>query len=241
MKKETKKKKNRKKASRFGKLLLIFLILGLVGTVTVFTVNASIVKKEKPLILTEEEAAGNGGADCILILGCGVRNDGTPSDMLTDRLTVGLRLWQAGASAKILVSGDHGREGYDEVNTMKKWLTDRGVPSEAVFMDHAGFSTYESMYRAQAIFQAKKIVVVTQEYHLYRALYDAERLGLEAAGVPADLNRYAGQKARDLREILARNKDLLYCLFRPQPKYLGDPIPLTGDGNATNDKPIYGD
>ena len=102
-------------------------------------------------------------------------------------------------------------------------------------MDHAGFSTYESMYRAQEIFDAKKIIIVTQEYHLYRALYDANRLGLEAYGVASNTQTYSGQSYRDLREVLARNKDFFYCLFKPEPTYLGDVLPIYGNGDITND------
>ena len=102
-------------------------------------------------------------------------------------------------------------------------------------MDHAGFSTYESLYRARDIFQAKKIIIVTQEYHLYRALYIAQALGLDAYGVNADYRNYSGQTMRDIREILARNKDFLTSVFQPQPTYLGDAIPISGSGDLTND------
>ena len=103
-------------------------------------------------------------------------------------------------------------------------------------MDHAGFSTYESMYRARDIFKAKKVLIVTQEYHLYRAIFIARRLGLEAYGVTSDLRDYGGQIFRDIREILARNKDLIYTIVQPEPTYLGEVIPVQGNGNATNDK-----
>lgn len=126
--------------------------------------------------------------------------------MLHDRLQQGVALYQKEAAPKLLVSGDHGREEYDEVNAMKRFAEEQGVPSEDVFMDHAGFSTYESVYRARDIFQVRRMVIVTQEYHLSRALYIAKRLGIEAWGVPADPRTYSGQTARDLREILARVK-----------------------------------
>ncbi|MDD7193860.1 MAG: ElyC/SanA/YdcF family protein, partial [Clostridiaceae bacterium] len=144
-------------------------------------------------------------------------------------------LCQSGASKKLLMSGDHGREGYDEVNVMKKFAVDRGIPSEDVFMDHAGFSTYESMYRAKEIFKAEKILIVTQDYHLYRAIYDARALGLEAYGVASNPRSYGGQLYRDIREILARNKDFIYSIIKPEPTYLGEAIPVQGNGNLTND------
>ena len=102
-------------------------------------------------------------------------------------------------------------------------------------MDHAGFSTYETMYRAKEVFKAHRVVIVTQEYHLYRALYIAKKLGLEAVGVSSDLETYRGQLKRDVREVLACSKDFMTCIFTPKPKYLGEAIPVSGDGNLTND------
>ena len=176
------------------------------------------------------------GFDCILVLGAGVREDGTPSLMLADRLNTGIEIYKNGTVSKLIMSGDHGTEDYDEVNVMKAYATERGVKSEDVFMDHAGFSTYESIYRARDIFEAKKIVIVTQSYHLYRALYIAEKLGVDAVGVSADTISYGGQTYRNFRELAAYGKDFLYCLFGAKPTYLGDSVPVFGDGNVTNDK-----
>ena len=187
-------------------------------------------------IISSEEAAKLEDIDCILVLGCFVKDDGRPSDMLFDRLTRGVELYDLCAAPKLLMSGDHGREEYDEVAAMKQYAIDEGIPSEDVFMDHAGFSTYESIYRTKEIFQADKILIVTQEYHLYRAIYIAERLGMEAYGVASDYRTYSGQTARDVREILARVKDFGTSLFKPKPTYLGDAIPIWGDGNLTNDE-----
>ena len=116
---------------------------------------------------------------------------------------------------------------------MKAVALENGVPSEDVFMDHAGFSTYESMYRAKEIFGADKIIIVTQSYHLYRALYIARSLGIEAYGVASDQHTYRGQLIRDAREAAARAKDLVYTVAKPLPTYLGEPISLSGDGNVT--------
>ena len=176
------------------------------------------------------------GFDCVLVLGAGVREDGTPSLMLADRLNTGIEIYKNGMVSKLIMSGDHGTEDYDEVNVMKAYATERGVKSEDVFMDHAGFSTYESIYRARDIFEAKKIVIVTQSYHLYRALYIAEKLGVDAVGVSADTISYGGQTYRNFRELAAYGKDFLYCLFGAKPTYLGDSVPVSGDGNVTNDK-----
>jgi vancomycin permeability regulator SanA len=155
--------------------------------------------------------------------------------MLRDRLERGIELYDLGAAPKLLMSGDHGRVGYNEVGVMKQYAIDQGVPSEDIFMDHAGFSTYETMYRAKEIFKASKVIVVTQEYHLYRALYIAEQLGIEAYGVSSDLDTYVGQTKRDIREILARCKDFAMCIFKIEPTYLGEVIPVNGNGDVTND------
>ncbi len=219
----------------FGKVIAVLFFLGLAMLAVVFGINAYVVKSVEDRIITEQTAAEISDADCILVLGAGVRN-GAPSAMLRDRIDAGVSLYMAGASPKIIMSGDHGRKDYDEVNVMKTEAINAGVPSVDVFMDHAGFSTYESMYRAKEIFGAKKIIIVTQQYHLYRSLYIAEQLGLEAYGVAANPRRYAGATYREVREVLARNKDLVKCIFKPEPTYLGETISVSGDGNLTNDK-----
>lgn len=215
------------------KLIAVLLCIGIVCGIGVLGIDFYVKKSTEKYVLDPENAGT--GYDCILVLGCGVHGD-TPSHMLEDRLLQGIELYKNGASDKMIMSGDHGREVYDEVNVMKNFATERGVPSENIFMDHAGFSTYESMYRARDIFKAQKILIVTQDYHLYRAIYDARALGLEAYGVASNPRTYAGQLYRDIREILARNKDFVYGIFKPEPTYLGEAIPVWGNGNATNDK-----
>jgi len=197
-------------------------------------INAHMVLSTRDKILAPQEA-GALNTDCVMVLGAGLRRDGSPSDMLSDRLKVGIDAYNAGAAPKLLMSGDHGRTHYDEVNTMKAFAVERGVPSSDIFMDHAGFSTYESMYRARDIFRVERLVIVTQQYHLYRAIYNAERMGLEAYGVQSSLRSYVRQSQFDLREYLARVKDFFWGIFQPYPTYLGGPIPITGNGDRTND------
>ncbi len=216
------------------KFIIICVIVTFAGVIAVLVCNGIIKAQGKDRILSPQEAATL-QADCILVLGAGVRDDGSPSHMLEDRLKTGINLFQAGAAPKILMSGDHGRIGYNEVGVMKSYAVQTGITDSDVFMDHAGFSTYESLYRVRDIFKAKRILIVTQEYHLYRALYIAESLGLEAYGVSADLRTYMGQPIREVREIAARLKDAVLCIIKPEPTYLGDVIPISGDGNATND------
>ncbi|HKL79719.1 MAG TPA: ElyC/SanA/YdcF family protein [Mobilitalea sp.] len=217
------------------RLIIIFTAGAMFCILTIFAINLYVKSSVKNRIRSEEEAALL-EADCILILGAGVWDNGKPSQMLRDRLQQGIKLYRAGASDRILMSGDHGRENYDEVNTMKNFAMDMKVPSEHIFMDHAGFSTYDSMYRAKEVFKAKKIIIVTQEYHMYRALYVAKTLGLDAYGVTSDPWEYAGQEYRNAREVAARIKDFIYVIVKPEPTYLGDTIPVYGDGNVTNDK-----
>lgn len=229
------KSDGKKKKKILLAVLGTLLVLGLLGVCALFAADAHVRKTSAPYLLTPEEAAELDGVDCVLVLGCGVKPDGRPSDMLSDRLKRGIGLYEDGAAPKLLMSGDHGREDYNEVGTMKRAAVEAGVPDSDVFMDHAGFSTYESMVRARDVFCVKKVVIVSQEYHLYRAVYTARALGLDAYGVSADYHVYRGQTVRDLREILARAKDVLTSVLRPKPTYLGDPIPITGDGNLTND------
>lgn len=224
-----------KKKKIVGKAVRVFLVLALAGCLVLFLVNLYIIRKEEKYIVSAEEAEAFQDVDCIMVLGCGVRPDGSPSGMLNDRLVQGVSLYKEDVSDRLLMSGDHGRVNYDEVNLMKQFAIDRGVPSENIFMDHAGFSTYETLCRARDVFQAKRVIVVTQEYHLYRALYIAESLGMEARGVTSDQRTYPSKMKREFREILARNKDFLYCIAKPEPTYLGEAIPVSGNGNVTND------
>ena len=218
------------------KLVYVCMALAFGGMVCLITGNLWVKASMGKKIIEGEGWSKLPQMDCILILGCGLRPDGEPTQMLRDRLDAGIALYQAGAAPKLLMSGDHGRVQYDEVNRMKQYALDQGIPSQDIFMDHAGFSTYESMYRARDIFQVRQMIVVTQEYHLYRALYDGNQMGMDTWGYPAKKVTYGGQRISNIREVLARNKDILYCLFRPKPTYLGEAIPVSGDGDATNDK-----
>ncbi len=221
------------KRKRALKWFLALVLTGLFCILAVLIINAIVIGINRQYILSEEDAAAL-DADCILVLGCGVLDDGTPTLMLADRCNVGIRLFEAGASDRLLMSGDHSRTDYDEVNTMKALAVAKGIDPDSVFCDHAGFSTYESMYRAKNIFCSGRIIIVTQKYHLYRAIHDARALGLEAYGVSASERDYRSQWAQDLRELLARVKDMIYCIFRPEPTFLGDTIPISGPGSLTD-------
>lgn len=207
-----------------GCVLAVAAVVAATNAVTVLTTKDRIVSAEAAALLD---------ADAIMVLGASVYADGTPSGILQDRLDDGIALYFAGVAPKIIMSGDNSTVSYNEVKAMKDYAVTQGVPSEDVFCDHAGFSTYESMYRAKHVFGAKRIVVATQTYHLYRALYAASGLGLEAVGVPSDYREYAHQLQYDLREIPARTKDFFKTLLRVPSTFVGDPISLDQSGDVT--------
>lgn len=229
------KVRTRKKSGLLRWMGILFLA-GILGLCVILGIDAWVKHSASEYILSEQEAAQLQDVDCIIVLGCFVHENGSPSDMLEDRLKRGVALYNLGAAPKLLMSGDHGTEEYDEVDAMKRYAVDVGIPSVDVFMDHAGFSTYETMYRAKEVFEADKVLIVTQKYHLYRAVYIANALGMEAYGVDADYRQYVGQVSREVREILARVKDAAMVIFRPEPTYLGEVIPISGSGELTHDE-----
>ena len=202
--------------------------------VAVFAVtNVVTIVGSKGSIVSADEASIS-SADAIVVLGASVFADGTPSGILQDRLDDGIALYFAGVAPKLIMSGDNGTESYNEVRVMKQYAIAQGVPSEDIFCDHAGFSTYESMYRAKYVFGCQRIVVATQTYHLYRALWSAKSLGMQATGVSSDYHEYQKQLQYDIREIPARTKDFFKALFRMPSTYVGDAISLDQDGDVTN-------
>lgn len=202
--------------------------------VAVFAVtNVVTIVGSKGSIVSADEASIS-SADAIVVLGASVFADGTPSGILQDRLDDGVALYFAGVAPKLIMSGDNGTESYNEVRVMKQYAIAQGVPSEDIFCDHAGFSTYESMYRAKYVFGCQRIVVATQTYHLYRALWSAKSLGMQATGVPSDYHEYQKQLQYDIREVPARTKDFFKALFRMPSTYVGDAISLNQDGDVTN-------
>ncbi len=224
------------KGKNIIKRLFIFLFgIGILVALLFVGINIYVRLTTIDDIITIEEAVKLDDVDCILVLGASVTPDDQPSVMLEDRLKTGIELYKAGCCSKLLMSGDHGGLYYDEVNIMKDYAKEAGVPSGDIFMDHAGFSTYESMYRAKKIFDAEKVVIVTQKYHLPRALHIAKSMGIEAYGVACEDIRYAGQTMRDIREFLAIGKDFFNSIIKPKPTLMGGKIDLRGSGDVTND------
>lgn len=208
--------------------VITILILVVSCSTFVLGVNAYVKAVGNNKILTTDEATKLEDADCIIIYGCFVNEDGTPCNVLKDRLDKGIELYKKGAAPKIIMSGDHSSDDYNEVAVMKQYAIDAGVPSEDIFMDHEGYSTYETAYRAKEVFDAKKVILVTQEYHLYRAIYIAESLGIETYGVASDYDM------QESREVLARCKDFITCIIKPAPANLGCKLPVSGNGNMSN-------
>ncbi|MBS7009777.1 SanA/YdcF family protein [Anaerostipes sp.] len=223
------------KKKRRSFLLRLFVILIAAGFLTAGGINLFVVKRAEKSIETWTRLTGNKQkkADAVIVLGAKVRKDGRMSLMLKERVDMGIAAYKQGLADRIIMSGDHGTQGYDEVSTMKAYAVEQGVPSKCVFKDHAGFSTYETMYRARDIFQAKNVIVITQKYHLYRAVYDAQALGLQVKGAACDKAVYKGDKARKFREAIARIKDFGYTVVKPKPKFLGKAIPVNGNGDVT--------
>lgn len=218
-------------------------VLGLVIIFSIIICGSSIYlisvinKKSMGKIVNDKNLPKD--ADAIIVLGAGVDDNGVASDILVDRLETALEVYKNSASSKFLLSGDHGKIGYNEVGAMKDYIMDHeNIKEENIFLDHAGFSTYETMYRAKEIFKVKKAIIVTNEYHLPRALYIADKMGIEAYGVNADKRNYIYIDNYKKRENLAKIKDFMYTnIIKPEPTFLGDAIPIsTSDGRITDDE-----
>lgn len=222
-----------KKRKLFKKILKFAIFILVIGTIGFFSINQYVIKTgDKYKIDINADIK----VDAVIVLGARVYNNGQPSPILEDRLIIGTEVLKNGLSNRILVSGDHGRIEYDEVNSMREYVEELGISADQIFMDHAGFSTYETMYRAKEIFKIDKAIIITQDYHLKRAVFNARKIGIEAYGIPSDRHIYIGSEYRELREKAARVKDFFYSLiFKPEPTYLGEAIPIWGDGRDTRD------
>ena len=220
-----------------GRKVLITLMIDLGFLLVVFALvalglNAMVYLSGRALIATRQDVRP---AEAALILGARV-DDMNVSAVLADRLDTAYDLYTDGKVSRLLVSGDHGTRDYDEVNAMRRYLLRKGVRGEDIFMDHAGFNTYNSMYRARHVFQVRRVIVVTQRFHLPRALWIAQRLGLEVLGVVADRRSYQGNCVNELREVAARVKAFFSVTFDAEPVFGGPVIPITGDGRKTWDQ-----
>ncbi len=192
-------------------ILACSLMLFFVLACYILGVNFYVILSQEKNILTVEEASRLDRIDYVLVLGCGVNEDGTPSRMLAERLKMGAEVFKNQNGASLLLTGDNSGERYNELATMKSVSLENGIAENDITVDDFGFSTYESICNAKKNFGAKRIIIITQPYHISRALYIAEKLGVEAYGVTAYLPFYPQQIVWSLREVLARNKDFLLC------------------------------
>lgn len=218
----------REKVARKGILRRIFTVL--LGAVVIFaafsaSVSAYILASTRNDVHTIAQIEESGAhAQAILVLGASVLPSGKPSDILADRLEVAADLFLAGAADQIIVSGDNREAHYNESDAMKAYCVSLGVPADDVVVDHAGYDTYASVYRAKHVYGADDVMIVTQAYHLYRALAIAQGLGMIAQGVAADKGAYDNQMSYSLREVIARDKDFLQTLFRIPPEDASQPM-----------------
>ena len=208
-------------------LIIVLLMIICINTYMIIKSYKNILKDESNEILEN--------LDCILVLGAGIIDNQRPTLMLKDRLDKSIDVYENIIKTKIIMSGDHGKKEHDEVGIMKKYAIERGVSSKDIFMDHAGFCTYDSIYRAKEVFGAKKVLIVTQKYHLYRSIFIAKFLGIKAYGIKSDARIYAKMPYHIIRETLARCKNLFKCMFKMKPKFLGEKISLKQSGDVTND------
>ena len=215
--------------------LLIFLFV--TASIIFVAFNSIVVFCSANKIYSIENIDELETAQCVLVPGSRVFSDERLSAVLQDRVDYAIEIYKAGKAERLLFSGDHGKTEYDEVNAMLNYAVSKGVPQEDIFLDHAGFSTYESLYRARDVFCVSDVIIVTQKFHIYRAVFIAQQLGLETQGVNSDPRRYLYADYDSLRESFARVKDLIYVnILKPEPKYLGDEIPITGNSSLTHDK-----
>lgn len=238
--------KEKRKRNFIVRFFVLLLKIAVIAAIFIMGINIFVIKDTEDSIvaeldsendqITEEEAArlGSVNADCIMVLGASVKNDGTPSLILRDRLDLAIELYKKGVAPKLLFSGDNGQVVYNEVSAMKNYAVSAGIPEEDIFLDHAGFSTYESVYRAEYIFKVESVIVVTQKYHLYRAVYACHSMGIDVLGAASDQRSYKGQEKREIREVLARDKDFVKWIIKPQPTFLGEEIPVSGNGQVTH-------
>ena len=215
-----------KRIRRFVKQLFVLLLVFLLA---ILGINWYVLRVGKALVAEQPKTA-----DAIIVPGASVYGNQV-SSALAQRLDTAFELYLEGYAENIIVSGDHGTKDYNEVNAMKNYLMEKGVPQERIFMDHAGFSTYDTVYRAKDIFKVEQALIVTQTEHLYRALYVAKALGLSAVGISAGEYGESLKETQRVREIFARVKAFLQCeILHPEPVFLGDPIPVSeNDGSVT--------
>jgi len=213
--------------------LLLFASIILFFICTIYIVNKKVIETSKDLIYTSTDSIPF--CYTAIVLGAHVSDTGYPSDFLKDRLDVAIELYKKKKIKRFLLTGDHGKKKYDEVNNMKKYLIENKIDIGDIFLDHAGFDTYNSMTRAKEVFEITDAIIVTQEFHLPRALYIAKRKGLNVYGIIADRRSYSSINKLNFREKLAILKAYIEVSLNRKPKFLGNKIPITGNSYLSFD------
>ena len=216
------------------RISFVLIILAITGATGSLIINIAMIKTMEKYVYTDINSIPP--KTNVMVLGAQIRGR-TLSPILQDRVDGGIALLQSGKGGKLLLSGDHGQIYYDEVNAMRLYVLANApdIPHEDIFMDHAGFTTWDSMYRARDVFEVKELLIVTQQFHISRAVCMARSLGIDAVGLGLAEERFSGRSLRSwkVREYFARIKALYSIVFNIKPKYLGDRIPITGDGRDT--------
>ena len=192
------------------KILQFITLIVAVTMAVIAVINVYVVKSTANAVKDYEDF--NGHYDYIIVLGCGIVDNSIPTDLMVDRLDMAIRLYEDGAAPRILLSGDHRVDDYNEVAVMKNYMLDRGIPEDVIECDDLGLSTSETMERASRLFDVESAVIVTQEYHLSRAVYLARNYGIDCEGVIATGHTFVAQPYYSAREYLARVKDFILCL-----------------------------
>jgi SanA protein len=229
-----KRNKTTAKSSILGRITGILFLGFVVAAAATVIINVGMILAARKYVYTDITVIPPRTA--VLVLGSQIRGTWL-SPVLQDRVVGGISLMESRKGKKLLLSGDHGQLYYDEVNAMRLYVLANApdIQAEDIFMDHAGFSTWDSMYRARDVFEVKDLLIVTQEFHISRAVCIARSLGLDAAGYSLNQDRFSGRSLRSwqFREYFARIKAFFSIILKPKPRYLGDKIPITGDGRAT--------
>ncbi|PUV24998.1 SanA/YdcF family protein [Sphingobacterium athyrii] len=217
---------------KIKKFLLSFIILCLIALFVVLVTNSNVTAETENLIFTELKDVPK--TKVAIIFGAGINGD-QPSRYLKDRLDAGISLYKNNKVDKILLSGDNGRDEYDELTVMKLYCQKNGVDTTKIYIDYAGFDSYSTMYRAKHVFYVDTAILVSQKYHLNRCIYLGDKLGIKSFGYSADRGVYPGYKYYASREKLSVSKAVLDVIRNRRPKYLGEPVDINRESNYTKE------
>ncbi|MFK7113825.1 ElyC/SanA/YdcF family protein [Flavobacterium oreochromis] len=216
----------------FKKHLKKIILITLIGIISSIGVNSYVKKVTNSLIYNSSKNLPTTSAG--IIFGAGIKGD-KPSKYLKDRLDAGIRLYRSKKINKILLSGDNGREEYDELTVMKTYCYQHGVDTTKIYLDYAGFDTYSTMSRAKTIFKINQAILISQKYHLNRAIFIGNKLGVKSVGYSADNGQYKGYNYARFREYFSRLKAFIDVLRNRKPKFLGTQIPIDGISNYSKE------